>query len=193
MKTLGILLRDSGNMGTVNTVSYYPEHGLGEDGYGVVGDDMDYEAAARKLIVYSQGLAKGSLGTARSLAVGEAPVLQYLSDKGEPMNPSVLADTLGYTRPRMTRILDSLVYKGYVERRNDENDRRKVLVSATPEGIEHAKRQGDNSIAAVAEQLQSLGDSSARELVNVLEKAYSITYDREPFEKPKKRKKPLER
>lgn len=145
--------------------------------------DMDYEAAARKLIVFSQGLAKGSLGTARSLAVGEAPVLQYLSDKGTEMNPSVLADTLGYTRPRMTRILDSLVSKGFVERKNDENDRRKVLVRATPAGIEHAKNQGESSVAAVASQLSSLGETSARELLNVLEKAYSITYDREPFER----------
>lgn len=173
---------------TVNDVSYYPSPEREGVGFEVMLGAMDYEAAARKLIVYSQGLAKGSLGTARSLAVGEAPVLQYLCDKGTAMNPSVLADTLGYTRPRMTRILDSLVYKGYVERKNDENDRRKVLVSATPAGVEHAKRQGDNSVNAVAEQLASLGDDSARELVNVLEKAYSITYDREPFEKSKKKR-----
>lgn len=149
---------------------------------------MDYEDAARRLIVYSQGLAKGSLGTARSLAVGEAPVLQYLSDKGGQINPSVLADTLGYSRPRMTRILDSLVSKGFVERKNDENDRRKVLVSATEEGIKHAKEQGESSVNAVAKQLSALGDESALELINVLEKAYSITYDREPFAKPNRKK-----
>lgn len=154
---------------------------------------MDYEEAARKLIVYSQGLAKGSLSTARSLAVGEAPVLQYLSDKGEEMNPSALADQLGYTRPRMTRILDSLVSKGYVSRRNDEKDRRKVLVSATPAGIEHAKQQGDNSVEAVAKQLSALGSTNAAELVSVLEKAYSITYNREDVVIPakKRRKKRL--
>ena len=160
---------------------------------GTSSASMDYEDAAKKLIMYSRGVAKGSVGTAYGMSMGEDPVLEYLSRQEGGMNPSELADALGYTRPRMTRILDSLVYKGYVERRNDENDRRKVLVSATPEGIEHAKRQGDSSIAAVAEQLQSLGDSSARVLVNVLVTAYSITYDREPFEKPKKRKKPLER
>ena len=173
---------------TVNNVSYFPSLVREGEGFEVISGAMDYEAAARKLIVYSQGLAKGSLGTARSLAVGEAPVLQYLSDKGTAMNPSVLADTLGYTRPRMTRILDSLVYKGYVERRNDEKDRRKVLVSATPAGVEHAKRQGDSGIAAVAQQLSALGDEGARDLMNVLEKAYSITYDREPFERPRKKR-----
>ena len=105
---------------------------------------MNYEEAARKLIVYSGGLAKGSLSTARAASVGEGPVLQYLVDNKGPMNPSVLADTLGYTRPRMTRILDSLVSK------------------------------------AVASQLSAMGDQNVIELLNVLEKAYSITYDREP-------------
>ena len=41
---------------------------------------VNYEEAARKLIVYSGGLAKGSLGTARAASVGEEPVLQYLVD-----------------------------------------------------------------------------------------------------------------
>lgn len=154
---------------------------------------MNYEEAARKLIVYSGGLAKGSLGTARAASVGEEPVLQYLVDNDAEMNPSVLADTLGYTRPRMTRILDSLVAKGYVERRNDANDRRKVLVVATSEGRAHTESSSGGGVAAVASQLSALGDQNVLELLNVLEKAYSITYDREPninrTEKKAKRRK----
>lgn len=141
---------------------------------------MNYEESARKLIVYSGGLAKGSLGTARAASVGEEPVLQYLVDNEAEMNPSVLADTLGYTRPRMTRILDSLVAKGYVERRNDANDRRKVLVAATAEGRAHTESSSGGGVAAVANQLSALGDQNVLELLNVLEKAYSITYNREP-------------
>lgn len=135
---------------------------------------MDYETAARKLIVYSQGLVKDSLGTARSPFVGEMPVLQYLSEKGEAMNPSALADTLGYTRPRMTRILNSLTNKGYVERRNDESDRRRVLVSATHAGMEHAKRHRDSMVAEVARQLAALGDDGARDLIGALERALCL-------------------
>lgn len=146
-------------------------------GWGLI---VNYEEAARKLIVYSGGLAKGSLGTARAASVGEGPVLQYLVDNGEPMNPSVLADTLGYTRPRMTRILDALVAKGHVERSNDPDDRRKVIVMATEEGKCHVESSSGNGVAAVASQLSALGDQNVIELLNVLEKAYSITYDREP-------------
>lgn len=141
---------------------------------------MNYEEAARKLIVYSGGLAKGSLSTARAASVGEGPVLQYLVDNKGPMNPSVLADTLGYTRPRMTRILDSLVSKGYVERKNDPDDRRKVIVAATDDGRAHVESSSGNGVAAVASQLSAMGDRNVIELLNVLEKAYSITYDREP-------------
>lgn len=151
---------------------------------------VNYEEAARKLIVYSGGLAKGSLGTARAASVGEGPVLQYLVDNKEPMNPSVLADTLGYTRPRMTRILDSLVAKGHVERSNDPEDRRKVIVVATEEGKRHVESSSGNGVAAVANQLSSLGEQNVIELLNVLEKAYSITYDREPeINRPEKKPK----
>lgn len=150
---------------------------------------VNYEEAARKLIVYSGGLAKGSLGTARAASVGEEPVLQYLVDNDAEMNPSVLADTLGYTRPRMTRILVSLVAKGYVERKNDSNDRRKVLVAATEAGREHTESTSGGGVAAVASQLSALGDQNVLELLNVLEKAYSITYNREPeINKEKKTK-----
>lgn len=141
---------------------------------------MNYEEAARRLIVYSGGLAKGTLSTARAASVGEGPVLQYLVDNKGPMNPSVLADTLGYTRPRMTRILDSLVSKGYVERKNDPDDRRKVIVAATDDGRAHVESSSGNGVAAVASQLSAMGDQNVIELLNVLEKAYSITYDREP-------------
>ena len=82
-------------------------------------------------------------------------MLQYLVDNDAEMNPSVLADTLGYTRPRMTRILDSLVAKGYVERKNDSNDRRKVLVAATEAGREHTESTSGGGVAAVASQLSA--------------------------------------
>ena len=164
---------------TVNNVSYFPSPVREGEGFEVISGAMDYEAAARKLIVYSQGLAKGSLGTARSLAVGEAPVLQYLSDKGTAMNPSVLADTLGYTRPRMTRILDSLEAKGYVERVPDEKDRRRVIVYCTDEGREHAHDNSSGGVSGLAATLSKMGEHDARELLRGLEIAYSLTYDKD--------------
>ena len=52
---------------------------------------MDYEDAAKKLIMYSRGVAKGSIGTAYGMSMGEDPVLEYLSRQDGGMNPSDLA------------------------------------------------------------------------------------------------------
>ena len=58
---------------------------------------MDYEDAAKKLIMYSRGVAKGSIGTAYGMSMGEDPVLEYVSRHEEAMTPSELAKTLGQT------------------------------------------------------------------------------------------------
>ncbi len=140
---------------------------------------MDYEDAANKLIKYSKALAKGSLSSAYGLTMGEGPVLAYICRTGESLNPSDLAKRLGYTRSRMTRILDSLAAKGYIKRESDKNDGRRVLVSATQEGRQHSRDTRDEGVGNLADSLSVLGEEDTRELIRVLEKAYSITYDRE--------------
>lgn len=143
---------------------------------------VDYEDAARKLIVFSRSLAKGSLYAAQGLSVGEAPVLEYLAKhKGEEKTPSDLADRLSYSRPRMTRILDALVDKGFVERRNDPDDRRRVLVKITNEGVTNAKERNSQGIEAVAHELSALGDDNARALLKALELGYKNTYDADDY------------
>lgn len=142
-------------------------------------ESMDYEDAANKLIKYSRALAKGSLSTAYGMSMGEAPVLEYLCRCDEGLNPSDLANRLGYTRSRMTRILDSLAAKGFVERTADERDRRKVVVSATEKGLAHAKEVRSEGAGDLAGSLSELGEHDTRELLRVLRRAYSITYDRE--------------
>ena len=140
---------------------------------------MDYEDAAKKLIMYSRGVAKGSIGTAYGMSMGEDPVLEYLSRHDEGMNPSDLAKKLGYTRPRMTRILDSLEAKGYVERVPDANDRRRVIVYCTDEGRRHAHDNSSGGVSSLAATLSRMGEHDARELLRGLEIAYSLTYDKD--------------
>lgn len=145
-------------------------------------NSVDYEDAARKLIIFSRSLAKGSLNAAQGLSVGEAPVLEYLAKhKGEEKTPSELAERLSYSRPRMTRILDSLVEKGCVERRNDPNDRRRVLVKITDEGIKSSRERSSQGIDAVAKELSALGEDNARALLKALELGYKNTYNADNY------------
>ena len=139
---------------------------------------MDYEDAAKKLIMYSRGVAKGSISTAYGMSMGEDPVLEYLSRHAD-MTPSELANTLGYTRPRMTRIIDSLEEKGYVIREQDTKDRRRVIVRCTDEGCAHAQDHSSSGVSSLAATLSKMGEHDARELLRGLEIAYSLTYDKE--------------
>lgn len=142
-------------------------------------EKMDYEDAARKLIMYSRGVAKGAIGTAYGMSMGEDPVLEYLSRHEDGMSPSDLADKLGYTRPRMTRILDSLEAKGYVERIPDTKDRRRVIACCTEEGRRHAQDRQTDGVSSLAVTLSKMGEHDARELLKGLETAYSITYNKD--------------
>lgn len=139
---------------------------------------MDYEEAARKLIVYSRSLAKGSLNTVQGLSVGEAPVLHYLSTKRdrEGVSPSDLASQLGYTRARMTRILDSLEAKGFVVREQDTGDRRRVIVYVTDAGRESSCERNAEGVSAVQTLMHDLGERDTQELIRILQKGYKITY-----------------
>ena len=58
---------------------------------------VDYDDVARKLIVYSRSLAKGSLSAAGGASVGEAPVLQYLSGIDGDVIPSEIAKKLKFS------------------------------------------------------------------------------------------------
>lgn len=140
---------------------------------------MDYEEAAKKLIMYSRGVAKGSIGTAYGMSMGEDPVLEYLSRQDGGMTPSDLAKKLGYTRPRMTRILDSLESKGYIVREQDSTDRRRVIASCTDAGREHAHDHSTGGVSNLAQSLSKMGDHDVRELLRALGTAYSLTYDKE--------------
>lgn len=173
-------MRNVGNVATINQSNdtegvSYSERPLERTSSG----SMDYEDAAKKLIMYSRGVAKGSIGTAYGMSMGEDPVLEYLSRQDEGINPSDLAKKLGYTRPRMTRILDSLEAKGYVERVPDENDRRRVIAYCTEEGRRHAGDHSSNGVSSLAKTLSMMGEHDARELLRGLEVAYSLTYDKD--------------
>jgi len=140
---------------------------------------LERNEVARRLVTYSQSLAKGQFKTASGINAGEPAVLQYLSahEDGDPATPSKLAKQLDITRARMTRILDSLEKKGLVVREQDPGDKRRMMVSITDEGRERAKNEYASSIRAMDKFIETLGERDANELLRILKKGYEITYD----------------
>ena len=66
--------------------------------------------------------------------VPHTAVFSVIDLSGTPIG--ILAQRAGVTRQAMTQVVDELVALGYVERRDDPNDRRRRIVSLTDEGME---------------------------------------------------------
>lgn len=68
-----------------------------------------------------------------SLSPSACQVLAVLDGAGEPLSSNTIAERLLITTASMTSLLDTLERKGMVHRNPHPTDRRKVLVSITPQ------------------------------------------------------------
>jgi len=73
-----------------------------------------------------------------TMSPAQCVLLQTLTS-GE-WDVSALAAQSRVTKGAMTRLIDGLEKRGWVERVKDTDDGRRVLVSLTPDGVEEAKR-----------------------------------------------------
>lgn len=77
---------------------------------------------------------------------------------------SGLADRLAVRRPSITALIDGLVARGLVDRRQQEDDRRKVALRLTKEGVRilnEADRAVDEYIASIAGHLPAKDEAMA--------------------------------
>lgn len=86
------------------------------------------------------------------LSLSQYRMLMYLDEGAEVA--SSLADKLAITPPSVTHLVDGLVARGLVERRPNDQDRRRVGHAITDEG-RHVLAQAD---AAVATRLEAIAD-----------------------------------
>jgi long-chain acyl-CoA synthetase len=77
---------------------------------------------------------------------------------------SGLADRMSVQRPSITALVDGLVAKGLVDRRQEDSDRRKVSLRLTDEGrriLTEADRVVDDYLASLASHLPSKDETTA--------------------------------
>ncbi len=80
---------------------------------------------------------------------------------------SELSRNFNVTSPTMSRIVDALVDKSYVERQPDPDDRRCIYLQLTPQGVDLATNAREQSRKALASYLSPLSESQLLELVSV--------------------------
>lgn len=105
--------------------------------------------------------------TLGELTMAQVRVLFRLRNNG-PMTSGGLASQLGVTLPTVTSVVDRLVGHGLVERRDDPDDRRRVIVALSPAGSALAERIQQGRRARLAAAVDALEPAQRQCLVEGL-------------------------
>ncbi len=98
-----------------------------------------------------------------TVTVQQCTVLQALLEG--PRDVGVLADEVGSSPSAMTRLLDGLVVRGWVDRSRDSEDRRRVRVGLTDSGQEEATRLRGLTERCIDAVLQAVPEDKRAQVV----------------------------
>ena len=99
---------------------------------------------------------------------GESVILRFLSETEEMgVIPSEISNEMQISSARIATTLNSLERKGLITRQIDVADRRRILVSLTQAGKEHAQHDIERIVSMTADMLRFLGERDAAEYVRI--------------------------
>jgi MarR family 2-MHQ and catechol resistance regulon transcriptional repressor len=101
------------------------------------------------------------------ISVTQCYALETLVDHG-PMRLGALAECLFLDKSTTSRVVSTLVRKGYVEQRPDARDARATALSTTPQGRRLCGRITDDLVEQQRQLLQDLGPDIRTGVVKVL-------------------------
>lgn len=82
---------------------------------------------------------------------GELPVLAKLIKRGDGITQKEILDDIPITKSTMSKIISSLVQKGYLEKRKDPDDRRATKIYLTEKG-----RKAGNKIKEIDRKVEKI-------------------------------------
>ena len=107
------------------------------------------------------------------LSLPQYQVLEALRHTDE-LSVGELAEAAGVAAPTATRMLDCLARNGLITRRHSETDRRSVLVSLTPDGIEAVETAHEIVDAWRRDVLESLEPDEREQAAVLLERLSQV-------------------
>jgi DNA-binding MarR family transcriptional regulator len=118
-------------------------------------------------------MRKANAGTFEAIAeldlsLTQLKALCVLEAAGEERSVKALAEALGVSLPAMSRAVDGLLERGFVDRREDQTDRRVKRVRLTDEGRTVPRALNEARLSALDELTGSLGDEEAAALEHAL-------------------------
>ncbi len=87
---------------------------------------------------------------------------------------SKIANDLVISKPNMTPIIDNLLAEGYVNRYDDPNDRRIIIIEPTQKARDFVVQKKRESKELLSEKLSSLSDNDLLFLKDVLPKLAAV-------------------
>lgn len=117
----------------------------------------------------AQAEVEGKLG-AIGLSLAKLAALKALSEAGESMPLSQLAERLSCVKSNITQLVDRLEADGFVERQADRNDRRARIATLTATGQKACREGSRVQAAAELNLLGKLSASESRQLAELLAK-----------------------
>jgi DNA-binding MarR family transcriptional regulator len=98
------------------------------------------------------------------LSVGQFKTLSMLSATHDELTVKEVADVMALSLPAASRAVDGLVQRGYVERREDESDRRQKRVRIAPAGDAVMERVAAVRVEVIARWLDTLPETDRTRL-----------------------------
>lgn len=98
-------------------------------------------------------------------------IIEFLSSGKKTM--SELSEEMNLTAGTMTTAIDNLIEKKLVQRENDENDRRKVLITLSKKGNQIAQMVMNQHFEISEKILKTLNEKEKNEFLQLLEKICS--------------------
>lgn len=99
------------------------------------------------------------------------------NDNAEYINCSQISNRLHISKPAVSKLLNTLEEKGYVQRQVDQNDRRAVLVCLTPLGKQYLHQKGEMMKTLMERIIHRFGEQNAQQLICLLEELYAAAKD----------------
>jgi DNA-binding MarR family transcriptional regulator len=104
------------------------------------------------------------------LSLAKLAALKTISEAGESIPLTQLADRLSCVKSNITQLVDRLEADGFVQRQSDPNDRRARLATLTPEGRKACQEGLKVQQAAERNVLRKLSPAESRKLAGLLAK-----------------------
>lgn len=102
------------------------------------------------------------------LSVSQYKLLTLLEDEGSELSLKDVAERLGLSLPAVSRAVDGLCQRAYVDRREDEADRRIKRVRIAPAGAEVISKVRSVRVRVIERELEGLTEQQRSRLAAAL-------------------------